>query len=216
MEKVKESMGAAVEALQQMYVDIERVEKEIAEYAEVVEETALFEPMKVETMLALLKDGSVEAMSYARPHLIEFLEDYIEQKYIEDERLGKLEDNVATAFWIYDEEEIVCSECGQVNFDGKIYDQCPCCDRRMTNTSLVAEQIIFDGVKSAALCHLCAYGNDCCHLGHQCEDCEQSTHCCGERGEDYVCRCDLVPNGVICEYFKRKEDCKCHCSGCSS
>ena len=157
MEKVKESMSAAAEALQEVYENVERLEKEM-ETIEAVETTELFEPMKVETMLALLKDGSIDAMNYARPHLIEFLEDYLEQKYIEDERLGKLEDSMPCGSWCYDDGELYCGHCGVINFDGDLANTCPHCGVEMIGNTEVAEKIIIEGNKSAALCRLCAYG----------------------------------------------------------
>lgn len=212
MEKIKESMSAAAEALQEVYENVERLEKEM-ESNEAVETTELFEPMKVETMLTLLKDGSIDAMNYARPHLIEFLEDYLEQKYIEDERLGKLEDNVPCGSWCYDDGELYCGHCGAINFDGDLANTCPHCGVEMIGNIEVAEKIIIEGNKSAALCRLCAYGDNCCHLGQKCENCEQGTHCCNNESADYMCCCDMVNMGQFCRYFKRRGECKCHCCG---
>lgn len=204
MEKLKETMSAAIDALQKMYEDIERFEEE-------VEAIEWCESMSVETMLALLKDGSVGAMNEVRVPLIEFLEDYIEQQYIEDERLGKLEDN--SAYWKYIDGEIMCSECGHINFDAEVLGYCPHCQRTMTNELSIKDQIILDGKKSPVLCNLCAYGEGCYHLGRKCETCDQSTHCCGHDGNDYTCRCDTIGIGEVCPHFVKRGESKCHCCG---
>ena len=210
MERIKESMSAAAEALQQMYSDIERIENEMNETKEYTE---LFDSMKVETMLALLRDGSTDALHFARPHLIEFLENYLEEEYIKDEREGKLLSDMPTALWVFSKGNLICSECRHTVFNGKLTETCPYCGSLMTNTSLVAEQVIIEGIKNPLLCELCAYGEDCCHFGHECGSCDQNRRCC-DNGSGYSCRCDSIKGGEHCPYFERRGEHRCQCQSC--
>ena len=171
--------------------------------------------LKVETMLAMLKDGKADAIDFALPYVIKYFEKIVERG--EDLDLDtdevpteRVEDTIITAFWQSDNNELICSECGTTNFSGKVYDICPSCNKIMMNCGLITERIIAASVKCEALCNLCAFGDGCHHLGHDCGNCEQSCRCCDNKS-DFLCRCDMISNGEECPYFKLRE---CSCGGC--
>ena len=185
MEGIKESLVAAGEALQSMVEEVERFEKEMEEKPDEPEN------LQPSTMLALLKDGRTEAMEFARPYLIKFLEGFVEQ----------------TATWVIKDNEVICGNCGEINVDGSVPEYCSC-GCHMINTEITKELIIFRQVKTAALCKLCAFGDGCCHSGEHCLNCTQNCRCCDE-AKEFLCRCDEVNWGEHCPYFEKKKECKC-------